>query len=285
MRRLDPYAEPRNVPGERLESQIPIAGTKAEKPSPIKLLHLLREGTVSAVAAEMHAYTSAGGNINDRMQDDCMCPGVNELDTFLHVAFRHRKADVARHLMMMGADASIQNWRLETPRMIAEKMGQFHVVEAMGQATTENKWSSAEEFKPLKTVVPQRSVLEAHLAWKGGAPKTTATTKASFQIRTDGSISTRQPVPQALPHQRGIGASAAVPGRPSTVRPHHASMSSPAAHMSSTKDHTMHYSSPIGYRQPGAIGSNPEVSAAGARHAGSRYTSSAPVYYNCGTAT
>lgn len=97
LRMLDPYAEARNIPGERLENSIPIQGTATNvKPSPVALLHLLREGTISQVAKALHEYLSAGGNINERMMDDQICPGVRELDTFLHVALRHRKGDVVR---------------------------------------------------------------------------------------------------------------------------------------------------------------------------------------------
>jgi hypothetical protein len=120
LRMLDPYAEPRNVPGERLEA--PIKGTSIiAKPSPVKMLRLCREGNISQVSAELYDFTNAGGSINERMLYDYVCPGVKELDTFLHVAFRHRNADIARFLMMQGADASIQNWFLETPRMVAEQ--------------------------------------------------------------------------------------------------------------------------------------------------------------------
>merc|ERR1712216_179904 len=233
LRMLDPYAEPRNVPGERL--QMPIKGSATiTKPSPVRLLHILREGGMTELASEMHTYLTNGGDINERMMDDQTSPGVRELDTFLHVALRHRKADMARYLMSHGADASIQNWHLETSRMVADQMGLAFVIEQMGQSGTDTKWAGAtwNNFQPPKQVAPQRSVVEAHYAWREGAPKTVAPTKAVFAYHEGSSaMSTRLPVARPLPHQRENGPSNGVAGRPDR-RPHHQSMSSPMAHSS-----------------------------------------------------
>lgn len=288
LRMLDPYAEPRNVPGERLESAIPIKGTSViTKPSPVKMFHLMREGTISQVAAELEAFGSAGGDVNERVLYDHVCPGVKELDTFLHVAFRHRKADVARFLMMQGADASIQNWFLETPRMVAEQVGLEFVIEQMGQCGTETKWGGAtlNNFQQPIQVAPQRSVLEAHYAWREGAPKTVVPTKAVFNYYPGSSaMSTRKAVPALMPHQRENGPSAAVVGRPRASRVHHHSMTSPAAHVSSTRDFTCHHNQPVGFRLTGGAGTNTAPNVAGSRHAGARITPSTTVYNSAGTA-
>jgi len=290
LRMLDPYAEPRNVPGERLESQIPIQGTPTTtKPSPIRMLHLLREGSISAIAAEVHSYLAAGGNINERMMDDQTCPGVKELDTFLHVAFRHRNRDAVRHLLVMGADSSIQNWHLETARMVAIKMGMGNIIEEFGQDTEATKWAVAasKDFQPLTQVAPQRGVVEATYAWREGAPKTLCPTKAVFQYRPGSSgVSTRMTVQRSLPHQRELGPSAAVTGRPQVNdrRPHHHSASSPMSHISGTQERTHTHSTPIGSRVCGTMGSSSSANVAGSRLAGARQTPSAPVYNNCGTA-
>lgn len=289
LRMLDPYAEARNIPGERLEASIPIKGTPVvavNGPCPKKMLFIMREGSLQQAAAELETYKTSGGNINDRMYEDHLCPGVKELDTFLHVAFRHRKSDVARYLMAQGADASIQNWMLETPRMVAEQTGLDYVIEQMGQTGTDTKWGGAtlQNFQTKVMVAPQRSIVETHYAWRDGAPRTTASTKAVFEYHVGSSaMSTRKPVPAPLPHQRENGPSAAVSGRPNR-RPHHQSMSSPASHISSTKDLTGHHYQPRGFRVPGPVGSNTNPSVAGSRTAGARLTSSQQVYNTCGTA-
>jgi len=286
---LDPYAEARNVPGERLEASIPIKGTPVvalNNPSPKNMLHIMREGTLQQAAAGLESYKKAGGDINDRMIEDFVCPGVKELDTFLHVALRHRQSDVARYLMCQGADASIQNWMLETPRMVAEQTGLDYIIEQMGQTGTNTKWGGAtlNNFQVPVMVAPQRSIVEAHYAWREGAPKTVAPTKAVFEYRVGSSaMSTRKPVPPPAPHQRENGPSAAVSGRPDR-RPHHQSMSSPASHISATKDWSGHHNQIRGFRVPGGQGNNTNPSIAGSRSAGARVTPSQQVYNTCGTA-
>lgn len=288
LRMLDPYAEPRNVPGERLKNSVPITGTPSlptTAPSPVKMLHILREGSINQLAAELNSYVSAGGHVNDRMLEDFVCPGVKELDTFLHVAFRHRQTDMARYLMVMGADASIQNWFLETPRMVADQVGLDSVINEMGQSGSDTKWGGAtlNTFQRPIMVAPQRSVVESHLAWREGAPKTVAPTKAVFEYRVGSSaMSTRKPVPAPLPHQRENGPSAPVSGRPG-ARPHHHSQSSPMAHISGSKDFTSHHFQPVGFRVPGAVGVNTTPQLAGSRFAGARRTPSSPVYSTCGS--
>merc|ERR1711934_1320055 len=60
LRMLDPYAEARNFPGERLQS--PIHGTATiTKPSPVRMLHILREGSISELASELQTYLTSGG--------------------------------------------------------------------------------------------------------------------------------------------------------------------------------------------------------------------------------
>jgi len=270
IRMLDPYAEPRNVPGERLESAIPIKGTLIiAKPSPVRMFHLMREGTITQVAAELETFNSAGGDVNERVLYDHVCPGVKELDTFLHVALRHRKADVARFLMMQGADAGIQNWFLETPHMVAEQVGLGFIIEQMNQSGTDTKWGGAtlnHSRQPVQ-VAPQRSVLEAHYAWREGAPRTAARTKAVFNYYPgSNAMSTRKPVPALLPHQRENGpASAPLTGCPSGTR-------------------ASRVDQPVAPRLPGNTGSNTTPNVAGSRHAGARITSSTTVYNSAGTA-
>lgn len=281
LRMLDPYAEPRNVPGERLEASIPIQGTAIiAKPSPVKMLSLCRIGSLHQVAAELHAYTTAGGDVNERMSEEYMCPGVRELDTFLHVALRHRQVDVSKYLMVQGADAAVQNWHLETPRMVAAQVGLEDVIAEMGQEGDNTKWGGAtvSNFQPPIQIAPQRSVVEAHYAWREGAPKTTAPTKAVFTYHPGSTaLSTRKPVPGPMPSQRENGPSSAVSGRPSR-RPHHHSSSSPMGHYTGTRDTTTSHLTGVGFRQLGAAGAAPAPSVAGSRYAGARLTSSAPVY-------
>jgi len=272
LRMLDPYAEPRNVSGERLESQLPIQGTSVlSKASPVRMLHLMRQGSLAQVAKEFQNYKNMGGDINERMLEDYISPGVRELDTFLHVALRHSNREVAKFLMVNGADASVQNWHLETARMVAEGVGLAYLVEQMGQGGTETKWGGAtlNNFAHPTQVAPQRSIIEAHYAWREGAPKTVAPTKAVFTYHAgSNAMSTRKPVPAPLPHQRENGPSAAVHGRPGS-RPHHHSTSSPMSHITGTRDFTKSHSG-IGFRSYGPAGAPPPPAVAGTKFAGAR---------------
>jgi len=252
LRMLDPYAEPRNVSGERLESQLPIQGTSVlTTANPMRMLHLMRQGSLTQVAKEYQNYKNAGGDINERMLEDYISPGVRELDTFLHVALRHGNSEVAKFLMVNGSDAGIQNWHLETPLMVAEGVGLTYLVQQMGQGGAETKWGGAtlNKFANPIQVAPQRSIVEAHYAWREGAPKTVAPTKAVFTYHQgSNAMSTRKPVPAPLPYQRENGPSAAVHGRSGSRAHHHSS----------------------GYRSYGPAGAPPPPAVAGTKHAGAR---------------
>jgi hypothetical protein len=167
------------------------------------------------------------------------------------------------------------------------QVGLDFVISQMGQSGTDTKWGGAtmDNFRHPIQVAPQRSVVEAHYAWREGAPKTTAPTKAVFNYFAGSTaMSTRKPVPAPLPYQRENGPSATVAGRAGS-RPHHQSMSSPSAHLSSTKDYTSNHLQPVGFRLPGASGSASAPNIAGSRYAGARVTPTSTVYNNAGTAT
>jgi len=234
-----------DVPATRL--QTPIDPQIDTGPSPVQLLHQIREGSISQVASSLLRFTALGGNLNQRMHDEHLSPGVEELDTFLHVAFRHRRIDVVKHLLAKGANPNVQNWRLETAFMTAERMNLGYLLPVSAQDSSQNTvWStSLDQFSKPKTVQPERGVLESIYAWREGAPKTVSPTKASFKQHANGALGPRQPKPAVQPYQREIGASDAAAGRPK-MRPHNHSANSPASHARGTRDGTSHHFSSSG---------------------------------------
>jgi len=236
-RAVDPYASVIDVPATRL--QTPIDPQVDHGPSPVQLLHLIREGSISQVASALLRFTALGGNINGRMHEEHLSPGVEELDTFLHVAFRHRRIDMIKHLIGKGANPNVQNWHLETPAMTAERQNLAYLLPATGADREKSTvWTTDQEiFNKPKMVQPERGVLEACYAWREGAPKTVSPTKAAFKQHKDGSLGPRQLKMPIQPWQREVQASDATAGRPKS-RPHNASHSSPASHLRGTSDGT-----------------------------------------------
>jgi len=263
----DKYAKPIDVPPTRL--QTPIEGNFKSAPSPVQLIQLLKEGSISEIASALMRFTALGGNINDRFTEEYLSPGVEELDTLLHVAFRHRRIDAVRHLLGKGANPNIQNWHLETPRMTAERMGLEYLLGEDQDRDLSTVWSQGSTFTKPKLVSPQRSVLEASYAWREGAPKTASPTKAQFRQYSDGSIGCRMPVRPLEPHQREVLASDAVGGRPK-ARPHHSSTNSPACHGRGTMDVTRSHFATTGGRWPGVQGAPDRVRVAGTVAGGAR---------------
>merc|ERR1712072_132471 len=263
----DKYAKPIDVPPVRL--QPPITGNFKPSPSPVQLIQLLKEGSISEIASALMRFTALGGNINERFTEDQLSPGVEELDTLLHVAIRHRRVDAVRHLLGKGANPNIQNWHLETPRMAAERMGLEHLLGDATDRDLSTVWSEGATFTRPKLVSPQRSVLEASYAWREGAPKTASPTKAQFRQYADGSVGCRMPVRPLEPHQREVLASDSVGGRPK-ARPHHSSANSPVSHSRGTMDDTRSHFATTGGRLPGVQGAPDRVRVAGTFAGGAR---------------
>eukprot|EP00656_Telonema_subtile_P012460 TRINITY_DN16272_c0_g1_i4.p1 TRINITY_DN16272_c0_g1~~TRINITY_DN16272_c0_g1_i4.p1 ORF type:complete len:260 (-),score=46.04 TRINITY_DN16272_c0_g1_i4:13-792(-) len=182
----DKYAPTIDVPASRLSA--PIQSNYKPSASPVQLIAFIKEGSIAEIASALMRYQSLGGNVNERFTDDQLSPGVEELDTCLHVALRYQRTDAVRHLLAKGANPNIQNWHLETPRTIAERMGLEQTLPADPNQAGSTVWSTSSSFSRPKLMSPQRSVLEASYAWREGAPKTASPTKAAFREYPDGTV-------------------------------------------------------------------------------------------------
>lgn len=255
------------MPATRLSA--PIKDNYQAPASPMQLIALLKDGKISDIASALMRYQSLGGHINERFTEEQISPGVEELDTFLHVAFRHRRSDAVRHLLGKGANADIQNWHLETPRMTAERQGLVYLLPDGGHSACSTIWSQSSSFTMPKVLAPQRSVLEASYAWREGAPKTASPTKAVFRQYPGGGVGCRMPVGPPEPHQRECLASDAAGGRPA-ARPHHSSVNSPTLHGRATMGDSRSHFATTGGRWPGVQGAPDRVSVPGTRAGGGR---------------
>ena len=119
---------------------------------------VVQEGSISEIASALMRFTALGGNINERFTEDQLSPGVEELDTLLHVAIRHRRVDAVRHLLGKGANPNIQNWHLETPRMAAERMGLEHLLGDATDRDLSTVWSEGATFTRPKLVTLLKGV-------------------------------------------------------------------------------------------------------------------------------
>ena len=134
------------------------------------LTSALQEGSISQVASALLRFTALGGNINGRMHEEHLSPGVEELDTFLHVAFRHRRIDMIKHLIGKGANPNVQNWHLETPAMTAERQNLAYLLPATGADREKSTvWTTDQEIfnKPKMVLAPCCCCCccPVHLAW------------------------------------------------------------------------------------------------------------------------